>query len=284
MTERIAADGVDPVVARADGTVGGATVAGRYVVALARDAQRGDALAGVPDDAAAAASGPLAVVLGTLDGAGYEAGVLMLALPGGGALDLAADSSDAAGRAGFDVFAARVIARAYAIPELTRALRAFAAHRGAPGSDHDRFFAPLLGPLRQARDRLAMGADGAPWLAAELVDPKRVAADLRAVFGVLAAERAGGRASARRALEAELDDVAAPLFAALDAIGARAAALDAAPGDLRLVAWRAWTDALGQAFRAADAAWEEAVPALADPRGGMGRLWRTLLRQRGLAP
>ncbi len=277
MTDGRVTHDADVIVVRAEGTIEGATIGGRYAVTLRRDT-----LTGVPDDVAAAAGGPLTITLGTLDGAGCEAGVLMLALPGGGALDLTPDGRDAEDGARFDAFAARVIARAYAIPELTRALRTFAAHRGAPGSDHDQFFAPLVDALKRARDRLATGADAAPWLAADLVNAEHVAAAIRASFGVLAAERAGESGAARRALEAELEDVAAPLFAALLVVGARAAALADSPGDLRLIAWRAWTEALGQAFRAADAAWEEAVPALADPRGGMGRLWRSLLRQRGV--
>lgn len=168
----------------------------------------------------------------------------------------------------------------YAIPELTRALRAFASHRGAPGSDHDRYFAPLVAALRDARDVVARGGD-TPWRAAERVDVGAVAEAVRAVCAALADERAAGSAPARRALEAELVELAEPLFVALEAVGERARALAAADARSRPAAWGAWTAALGSAFAAADACWEASVPALADPRGGMGRLWRSLLRARG---
>ena len=171
----------------------------------------------------------------------------------------------------------------YAIPELTRALRTFASHRGAPGSDHDRYFAPLVTALRSARDALATGGD-APWRAAEHVDAAAVAEALRGTLGALAVERAGASAAARRALEAELLELADPTFTALGEVGARARALRSASADARPAAWNAWTTALGRAFAAADSCWEASVPALADPRGGMGRLWRSLLRQGGARP
>ncbi len=168
----------------------------------------------------------------------------------------------------------------YAIPELTRALRTFASQRGAPGSDHDRYFAPLVGALRAARDALAAG-DPAPWRAAERVDAQGVADAMREACGALAEARAAGSATARRALEAELLELAEPTFAALGEVGARARALADADADARAAAWGAWTAALGRAFAAADASWEASLPALADPRGGVGRLWRSILRQRG---
>ena len=168
----------------------------------------------------------------------------------------------------------------YAIPEVTRALRAFGARRGLPGSDHDRFYAPLLGPLRRARDHVAR-ATGRPWEAAALVDAAAVDADVRAMLAELAAAHAGPRAPDRRALEAELEELAEPLFAALGALGTAAAALAAAEPWERPGAWRDWVAALLAAFRAADAAWEAMLPALADPRGGAGRLWRRVLRGPG---
>ncbi|GJG87987.1 hypothetical protein tb265_31680 [Gemmatimonadetes bacterium T265] len=171
--------------------------------------------------------------------------------------------------------------RPYAIPELTRALRAFASHRGAPGSDHDRYFAPLVDALRSARD--AVAADGvAPWRAAARVDAEAIANAVRATCAALAEERSAGAAPARRALEAELVELAEPLFAALADVGTAARALAAAPEAARPAAWNAWTAAFGRAFAAADACWEASLPALADPRGGVGRLWRSLLRQRGV--
>jgi hypothetical protein len=169
---------------------------------------------------------------------------------------------------------------AYALPEVTRALRAFGARRGLPGSDHDLFYAPLLGPLRRARDHVAR-ATGRPWEAAGAVDAAAVERDVRAALADLAARHAGPRPPDRRALEAELEETAEPLFAALAALGDAARALAAAEPGERPGAWRAWAAALGRAFAAADGAWEATLPALADPRGGAGRLWRRVLRGPG---
>jgi hypothetical protein len=166
---------------------------------------------------------------------------------------------------------------AYALPEVTRALRAFGARRGRPGSDHDRFFAPLLGPLRRARDHVVRGTER-PWDAAAEVNAAAVAGDVRAALEALAAEHAGPRPPDRRALSAELDELAEPLFAALVALGESAAALAAAGDAERPAAWRAWGAALARAFAAADGVWASMLPALADPRGGAGRLWRRVLR------
>ncbi len=168
-------------------------------------------------------------------------------------------------------------APAYQFPEVTRALRAFGARRGRPGSDHDRFFAPLLDPLRRARDHVARGT-GRPWDAAALVDAAAVERDARAALDALAAAHGGPQPADRRALAAELEELAAPLFAALAALGERAAALAAAGDAERPGAWRAWAAALAAAFAAADGVWEAALPALADPRGGAGRFWRRVLR------
>ncbi len=170
--------------------------------------------------------------------------------------------------------------RAYQLPEVTRALRAFGARRGRPGSDHDRFFAPLLDPLRRARDHVARGTDR-PWDAAALVDAAAVAAGVRAAVEGLAAEHGGPQAPDRRALAAELGELAGPLYDALGTLGAAAAALATAGAAERPAAWRAWAAALARAFAAADAAWEAMLPALADPRGGAGRLWRRVLRGGG---
>jgi hypothetical protein len=166
---------------------------------------------------------------------------------------------------------------AYQFPEVTRALRAFGARRGRPGSDHDRFFAPLLDPLRRARDHVARASER-PWDAAGHVDAAAVAAGVRAALDALAAEHGGPRPPDRRALAAELEELAEPLFAALGVLGEAASTLAAADAGARPAAWRAWAAALARAFAVADAVWEAMLPALADPRGGAGRLWRRLLR------
>ncbi|HZF68947.1 MAG TPA: hypothetical protein VEZ47_12970, partial [Gemmatirosa sp.] len=55
----------------------------------------------------------------------------------------------------------------------------------------------------------------------------------------------------------------------------------AADDAARPAAWRAWAACMASAFAAADRAWIAALPALADARGGRGRLWRRVLRGRG---
>lgn len=165
-------------------------------------------------------------------------------------------------------------------PEVTRALRAFGSRRGLPGSDHDRFFAPLVAELQAAR---TAHAGGAGWRTVDATDAARAAAALRGALAALAADRAADSPADARALEAELEELCDEVFGALDALAAhadalRATVLDPAGDDAaRRRAWSAWTARLASAFAALDRAWIAALPALADPRGGRGRLWRRVL-------
>jgi hypothetical protein len=197
-------------------------------------------------------------------------------LPGDDALTLVPDAEPA----DFAAIGEALRARAFALPEVTRALRAYGSRRGNPGSDHDRFFAPLVGPLRATRDQVARGG-AEPWRAATMADGTAMATALRDALSGLAAERFPQHPPERRALEAELHDLAEPVTDALAVLAERAAALRDASDDERLTRWRAWAAALGDAFARADRAWITALPALADPRGGSGRLWRRVLRRGG---
>ncbi|GLC28428.1 M14 family metallopeptidase [Roseisolibacter agri] len=221
----------------------------------------------------------LALRIGQLDGLRVDDREIACFVAGGDALELTpeADGADA-----FRALGATLRARAYALPEVTRALRAYGSRRGSPGSDHDRFFAALVDPLRAARDEVARGG-AEPWRAAAHADGDAMAAALHAALSTLAAERFPQLPPERRALEAELHDLVEPVAAALRELADRAAALRDAADDVRLLRWREWSAALGEAFARADRAWIEALPALADPRGGAGRLWRRVLR-RGGAP
>jgi hypothetical protein len=201
---------------------------------------------------------------------------IVCSLPGGDALTLVPDGDSAT----FAALGEAMRVRAFALPEVTRALRAYGSRRGNPGSDHDRFFAPLVDPLRAARDQVARGGVE-PWRAAALADGAAMAAALRDALSGLAAERFPQQPPERRALEAELHDLAEPVTDALAVLAERAAALRDASDDERLARWRAWAAALGDAFARADRAWIAALPALADPRGGSGRLWRRVLRRGG---
>jgi hypothetical protein len=232
-----------------------------------------DALTLAPDDARA-----LSLPLARLDGLRVEAREIACFVAGGDALELTPDGDDDAFRA----LGAALRARAFALPEVTRALRAYGSRRGSPGSDHDRFFAALVEPLRAARDHVARGG-AEPWGAATHADGAAMAAAMHAAMSTLAAERFPQHPPERRALEAELHDLIEPVAESLQALGERAAALRDADDDVRLLRWREWSAALGDAFARADRAWLAALPVLADPRGGSGRLWRRVLR-RGGAP
>ena len=166
-------------------------------------------------------------------------------------------------------------ADAFALPELTRALRAFGSGRARPGSDHDRYFAPLVGPLRELRERHARAtaapAAGEPWRAADAVDAARVGAQVRATLAALAAERFPSAAPDRRALEAELLDEAEELLTALDALDTAAVVLRHASDADRSEAWHRWARTLASAFSAADRSWTRSLPALAEapaPKAG----------------
>lgn len=178
--------------------------------------------------------------------------------------------------------AAAVSRGAFALPELMRGLRAFGSPRALPGSDHDRFFAPLVSPLRALRaEHEAARARGMPWRAAEIVDATSAGADVRATIAALASERFPQSQPDRRALEAELLDEAEELLAALDALTGAAQRLGVAPDRERAGEWRAWCGAFSRALEAADRCWARSLPALADSRGAEGRLWRRVLRREG---
>jgi hypothetical protein len=168
----------------------------------------------------------------------------------------------------FDAVLARLVADAFALPELMRGMRAFGSARALPGMEHDRFFAPLVAPLRALRaahaESLGAGADAAPWRAADAIGATRAGAELRATLSALAAERFPASAPDRRALEAELLDETEELNDALDALNAAAQRLGVAPVRERVAAWRVWCAALADTLVVADRCWARVVPALRD--------------------
>lgn len=163
-------------------------------------------------------------------------------------------------------------ARDYELPEFTRSLRALAVP-SAPGSDHDRVFAPLI----QARTT-AHRVRG-PEAQAAAFDAARLERDWRAAIAHLAAARHAKSAPDRRALEAELDLLATPLWAALARLQEAATALRHAAPDQRRATWERWVACVQQVFDAADDWWRLAMPVLGDPRGRRGALWRRVLRR-----
>lgn len=154
----------------------------------------------------------------------------------------------------------------FELPEFTRSLRTLAVP-SAPGSDHDL----VLGPLLQAR-ALAHRAQS---LEAQLAafDAARLDRAWRVAIATLAEARHRRSPSDCRALEAELEFLAAPLWEALGAVAAAAERARLARADERPSAWNAWVERLRVLFRAADDWWTAAVPVLAaaEARGGPSR-------------
>ena len=142
-----------------------------------------------------------------------------------------------------------IAARACAVPEMTRGLRAMGGRHGAEGELQMRFFAPLL----QARRRLE-SSEPIDWRVSG-VDARALAERMRAFLTGVAAERYPERPAHRRALEAELLDAADPVFDRLAQLEAAAAQLHQAPDASRFVAWREWALTLRRLFVEADRSW-----------------------------
>lgn len=163
-------------------------------------------------------------------------------------------------------------ASGFVLPELTRSLRALGSARWLRDADHARFYTPLLTARRNAaRVRSAEGH-----VAAFQADRLRRA--LADAVEQMAASRHARSAPDRRAFAARVTDAGAAVWNALDAMEARAVALDKAGAAVREAAWREWVAALQQLFLAADA-WWAVIVALRD--GGtspdaLGRAGRAL--------
>ena len=105
-----------------------------------------------------------------------------------------------------------------ALPELTRALRSLGSRRGQSArasspADQQRFFAPLL----QARRAAGMAASPSAVIAA--FDAAALSTTYSQTLREFSKERIAEAGPARRALEAELSDLAEPLMDALQALG-----------------------------------------------------------------
>ena len=198
-----------------------------------------------------------------------------------GALELALDGADMVvlyaginGAGSLRALGDELLRRACTIPEFTRALRGLGSRRAGPGSEHDRFFRPLL-EARRGAERAARH-EGAR-LAFD-------AASLRAAFNrrlrEMAHERFPHDPPERRALEAEATDVAAPLYAAIIALDAAQRGLDSATEIDRFARWRQWTGALQRVFAQADDVWLALRPVFAAP-AARTPAWRRLFRGRG---
>jgi len=170
-------------------------------------------------------------------------------------------------------FRHRLEAAVCVFPAQTLSLRGFGSERSAPGSDHDRWFEALLTSRRVAEETLTIETQRRAF------DADRLARHAQVVRGELAAARFEAPAD-RRALVAELEELAQPYTAALQHLDAAASELRHAPDGTQFERWRHWTDVVQRAFRAADDVWSLMVPVLCDSRGAKGTLWRRILSGR----
>ncbi len=161
----------------------------------------------------------------------------------------------------------------FLLPEVTRGLRHFAMP-SALGSDHARYFAPLLSARRAAHEAALWSGRVAAFDAEQL----RSAWD--AMLDTLAADRFPRDGGDRRAVIAELEECTAEVYQALRALAAAGAAVRGAADDQqRAHRWTSWVEAVQQVFRAADDGWGAILAPLADSRGAAGRRWRALLHR-----
>lgn len=156
------------------------------------------------------------------------------------------------------------------LPEVMASLRRVGSARSTRGQAEPlRFFAPLL-EARRAAARARSRAEAVAAFPASSLN-----AAIRRVLTELAGERFASHPPARRAFEAELEDVVEPLRAALVRLGelapaARAQAEGEGEGEASDAAWQAWLAQLRTCFAAADTIWPALDAALA-PRAGEGQ-------------
>ena len=211
----------------------------------------------------------LDIPLRLLEGVRHESGQITLFLAGDDAVELMSGSD-----ADLRVLAREVLARACALPELTRALRALGSYRSAAFAEHDRFFSPLLHARRHAQTVTEPLAQVAAFDAAVL------RARLDELVRRVSAEHYPEHPPARRALEAELQECVEPLAARLASLAGAAAAVREETDELRLAAWRRWKAALADVFVAADSCWASTSALLRlEPYETPRPWWRRVMRR-----
>lgn len=143
----------------------------------------------------------------------------------------------------------QLVDRACAIPELTRGLKALGSARGTPAAAHERWFAPLLAARRSVE-----GVSD-PARQVMLLDAGALAGECARALTDMAVAAAPGEPAAQRAIEAALEEEAAPVFAAIDIMGVAGDALRGGALDTRIADWRRWVETVRAVFAAADEAW-----------------------------
>ncbi|HLV25835.1 MAG TPA: hypothetical protein VKZ41_05955 [Gemmatimonadales bacterium] len=261
MPDAVYAAGEQNVVrASVHGSAGGRELSGRYRVTL-----DGGQLAFVSGEGEVPTSLYLPVRM--LAGAQLSAGALVLRLESGESLTIS-DGDNLAALSGY------LETAVCSVGEVMRSSRVAGSRRAAPGEDHDRFFAPFLA----ARLRLQEASDVRRKL--EAVSAGELRAGVLRALDAFASERFRNEPADRRALGAELEEYAAPLFSALDELDAASAGAREAAPERAFTAWRSWRDAVANAFTQAERAWLRAMPVLEEfPRSepdarGPARRWR----------
>src|SRR5919197_1906850 len=142
------------------------------------------------------------------------------------------------------------------LPELTLSLRCFGSGRRLPNdvpallAEQQRFFAPLLDARRTAAKALTRSQ------VVVAFDARRLTALLDATLRAFAAERFAKRVPARRAFEAELAEIVAPVRKALQLLGGLAESLTVTVvSPEQYEQWKRWLAQLQVVFRSADASW-----------------------------
>jgi hypothetical protein len=189
---------------------------------------------------------PVRVPFTTIDTIDVEGDDVIVALLDGARIEVVAESTP-------DELCDHLLARCCALPEVTRALRAFGSRRrqrdrrGGGATEQQRFFAPLVEARRSAAKATVPHDVIAAFNTAAMI------AAFDETLASFATSRFGDYAPARRALEAELVDLAEPLHDALRTLEEAGTAARGAPRDLH--AYRQWYARLRDTFEAADRAW-----------------------------
>ncbi len=238
------------------GSIAGVDVGGPGSISILED--------GIEIDSAI---GDLAVSSIALEGIAYRDARLTLFMRHG-------DVVQAVGTPRLAALAREITGQVCTLPELTRPLRSLGSRRGRLGSEHDRFFAPLLA----ARRRGERATDVRSRLKA--FDAAGIANALDESIDAFARDRYPRSAPDRRALEAELLELALPLRSALDALEVYALRAADTPDadDTAFVRWRSWCGAVQEVFDRADRCWMEFGAVLGEAPVRRRPLWRRMLR------
>lgn len=205
--------------------------------------------------------------LADLRGAVLRNDALTLALSSGSAVTVS-------GSPHLDGLRNRLEAAVCAFPAQLLSLRGFGSERSAPGSDHDQWFDALLAARRLAEESRTVETQRRAF------DAVRLTRHAQLTRESWASARFSDEPD-QRALQAELEELAAPYSAALRQLEYAALRLRQAPAELQFENWRRWAKTVQRAFRAADDVWTLSLPVLVDSRGAKGSFWRRILRRSG---